>query len=73
MQSFADKSKLRPTKPSRQMLVDALKAAEEAIEEATDIMFFEDGQPVTFLESHEIEQAYFALVGVMVQVHEALA
>ena len=72
MQSFADKPKLRRTTPSRRVLVDALKAAQDAIEEATDIMFFQDGQPVTFLESDEIEQAYFALASVMVQVHEAL-
>jgi len=53
-------------------LMAALKAAEVAIEEASDIMLYEDGQPVTFLESNEIERAFSALVSVMVQVHEAI-
>ena len=50
----------------------ALEAAEAAIEEATDIMLYEDGEPVTFLESWEIERAYGALVSVLVQVHEVI-
>jgi hypothetical protein len=55
-----------------QTLIDALKVAQTAIEEATDIMLYEEGQPVTFLESHEIERAYTALVSILVQVHEAV-
>jgi hypothetical protein len=55
-----------------QTLIDALKVAETAIEEATDVMLYEEGQPVTFLESHEIERAYTALVSILVQVHEAV-
>jgi hypothetical protein len=35
-------------------------------------MLYEDGEPVTFLESWEIERAYGALVSVLVQVHEAI-
>ena len=42
-------------------LLKALMAAEAAIEEATDIMHYEDGQPVTALEGWQIEQAYYAL------------
>ncbi len=51
----------------------SLEAAEDAIEEATDIMLYEDCEPVTFLESWEIERAYGALVSVLVQVHEAVS
>jgi hypothetical protein len=50
----------------------ALQAAEEAIDLATDTMYFEDGQPVTALESWEIEQAYFSLCSVVVQIDEAV-
>jgi hypothetical protein len=54
-------------------LLDALKEAEAAIEEATDIMFSgEDGTPVSFLKAEEIEAAYLALIGVMVQIDEAI-
>jgi len=57
-----------------QSLIDALTAAEEAIDQAADIMFSgSDGQPVTFLKPRDIDDAYRTLVGVMVQVHEALA
>lgn len=52
-------------------LADALEAARKAIEHATDIMHYEDGQPVTALEGHEIEDAYGTLVSVLVQIEEA--
>ena len=53
-------------------LLKALIAAETAIEEATDIMHYEDGQPVTALEGWEIERAYYALCSVLVEVDEAI-
>ena len=53
-------------------LLKALIAAETAIEEATDIMHYEDGQPVTALEGWEIERAYYALCNVMVEVNDAI-
>ena len=53
-------------------LLKALEAAEGAIEEATDIMYYEDGQPATALESWEIERAYFALCGILVEVDQAI-
>jgi len=56
-----------------QTLLDALKAAEAAIEEATDIMFSgEDGKPVKRLKAADIEHAYLTLCGVIVQVNEAI-
>jgi hypothetical protein len=57
---------------SHEQLFTALQAAEQAIDEAAEIMLYEEGQPVTALESWEIERAYFALISVMVQVHDAL-
>jgi hypothetical protein len=53
-------------------LLKALEAAEQAIEEAADIMHAEDGQPVTALEGWEIERAYLALCGVLVEVDQAI-
>ena len=53
-------------------LLKALEASEQAIEEATDIMYYEDGQPVTALEGWEIERAYLTLCSVLVDVHEAI-
>lgn len=53
-------------------LASALGAAGAAIEEVSDILHYEDGEPVTFLESREIEIAYAALVSVMVEVEEAI-
>jgi hypothetical protein len=58
---------------THEQLVAALKAAESAIEEATDIMHYEDGEPVTALEGREIEAAYFSLTSVLVQIHEAVS
>jgi hypothetical protein len=55
-----------------EQMLQALTAAESAIEEATDIMLFEDGEPVTALEGWEIERAYFALCSVLVEVSEAI-
>ena len=54
-------------------LLNALTEAQAAIEEATDIMYYGDGQPVTALEGWEIERAYLALCGVLVEVHQAIA
>jgi hypothetical protein len=60
------------TDRNHSLLQKALLAAECAIEEATDIMHYEDGQPVTALEGWEIERAYTALRSVLVEIHEAL-
>jgi hypothetical protein len=54
-------------------LLKALEASEQAIEEATDIMHYEDGQPVTALEGWEIERAYTALCSALVEAHQAIA
>ncbi len=54
-------------------LLAVLENAEKAIEEATDIMHYEDGQPVTALDGSEIERAYDALCSVLVEIHEAIA
>ena len=54
-------------------LLKALEISEQAIEEATDIMHYEDGLPVTALEGWEIERAYGALCSVLVEVHQAIA
>jgi hypothetical protein len=51
----------------------ALGAAATAIEEASDILHYEDGEAVTFLESREIEMAYVALVSVTAQIKHAVA
>jgi hypothetical protein len=53
-------------------LLKSLIAAEAAIEEATDIMHYEDGQPVTALEGWQIESAYYALCNVLGEVDEAI-
>jgi DNA-directed RNA polymerase subunit M/transcription elongation factor TFIIS len=59
---------------SHQSVMDALKAAERAIEEATNVMFSgEDGKPVKRLKATDIEHIYLTLCGVMVQVHEAVS
>ena len=50
-------------------LLAALKAAETAIEEATDILHYEDGEPVV---AHDAERAHNALAGVLVEVDEAI-
>ena len=51
----------------------ALGAAATAIEEASDILHYEDGEAQTFLESREIEMAYVALVSVTAQIKHAIA
>jgi hypothetical protein len=53
-------------------LLKALEAAEQVIEEATDTMRYEDGQPVTVLQASEIERVYLALCGVLVEVDQAI-
>lgn len=50
----------------------ALRAAETAIETATDILSGMDGQPLHRLAPWQIEQAFHALAGVMVGIDEAL-
>jgi hypothetical protein len=63
-----------PLRQRHRILLAALKAAETAIEEATDVLHSgEDGTPVTFLKPDEIEYVFLTLCGVIVQVHEAIA
>lgn len=50
-------------------LLSALRAAEAAIEEATDFLHYEDGEPVV---ARDAERAYLALIGVLVEVEEAI-
>ena len=56
-----------------EQLLKALMSAHAAIEEATDTMHYEDGQPVTALEGWQIERMYYALCSVLVEVDEAIA
>ena len=53
-------------------LYNALKQANQALEEASDILHYEDGKPVTYLESDEIERAYTSLVSPLVEIDKAL-
>ena len=53
-------------------MLKALEAAESAINEAAEIMHYEDDLPVTGLESYEIETAYYALSGIRAAVQEAV-
>jgi hypothetical protein len=53
-------------------LLKALEMCERAILEATDIMHYEDGLPVTALDGWEIERAYSALSSALVEAHQAL-
>jgi hypothetical protein len=55
-----------------EQMLKALEAAESAINEAADIMLYEDDLPVTFLESREIEIAHGTLVTVMAEVQKAV-
>jgi hypothetical protein len=55
-----------------EQLLKALEAAESAISEAAEIMHYEDGLPVTFLESREIEIAHGTLVTVRAEVQKVL-
>ncbi|MGA8758155.1 MAG: hypothetical protein WB611_17840 [Stellaceae bacterium] len=50
----------------------ALKAVSTELEDATDILHYEDGQPVTALEGWQIERIFDGLRSVMVQIDEAL-
>jgi hypothetical protein len=50
----------------------ALKAVATELDEATDILHYADGQPVTALEGWQIERIFDGLRSVMVQVDEAL-
>ena len=54
-------------------LLRALELSQQAIEEASEIMHYEGGQPVTALEGWEIERAYGTLCSVLVDVRQALA
>jgi len=60
-------------KPDMAKMEAALEAAYAEIDAATDILHFEDGQPVTALEGWQIERIFDGLRSVMVQVDEALA
>ena len=55
-----------------EQMLKALEAAESAINEAADIMLYEDDLPVTGLESYEIETAYYALAGIRAVVQKAV-
>lgn len=55
-----------------EQMLKALEAAESAINEAADIMLYEEDLPVTFLESREIELAYDTLVNVRAEVQRAI-
>src|ERR1035437_7100197 len=57
---------------AHEQMLKALEAAESAINEAADIMLYEEDLPVTFLESREIELAYDTLVNVRAEVQEAV-
>jgi hypothetical protein len=58
---------------AHEQMLKALEAAESAISEAAEIMLYEDDLPVTFLESREIETAYYALTGATAQVRRAIS
>jgi hypothetical protein len=53
--------------------LQVLIEAQSATEEATDIMHYEDGLPVTAFEGWEIERAYFAHCGVLAGLDSAIA
>jgi hypothetical protein len=53
-------------------LLKALEMCEQAIKEATEIMHYEGGKPVTALEGDEIERAYDALSSVLGDIHQAI-
>ena len=55
-----------------EQMLKALEQAESAINEAAEIMLYEDDLPVTFLESREIETAYYALTGATAQIRDAI-
>jgi len=52
-------------------LLKALEMCEQALQEAMDIMHFEDDLPVTALDGWEIERAYDVLRSVMDEVRQA--
>jgi hypothetical protein len=52
-------------------LVSALRAADTAIIEVADLMLYEDDKPVTFLESSDIERAYYSLVEALPEIKHA--
>src|ERR1700730_6506945 len=60
------------SKPDVAKMEAALKAVATELDEATDILHYEDGQPVTALEGWQIEHIFDGLRSVMVQVDEAL-
>ena len=55
-----------------EQMLKALEAAESAINEAADIMLYEDALPVTCLDSREIETAFTALVSIRGEVQWAV-
>jgi len=66
----AENARLIATAPR---LLKTLEMSEHAIEEATDIMHYDDGLPATALDGWEIERAYVALCSVLVEMHQAIA
>ena len=60
------------SKPDVAKMEAALKAVATELDEATDILHYEDGQPVTTLEGWQIERIFDGLRRVMVQLDEAL-
>ena len=55
------------------ILSSALRAACNALEEAIGILHYEDDEPVTFLESNEIERLYVAFASVAKEIRDAVA
>jgi hypothetical protein len=58
--------------PDVAKMKSALKAVATELDDATDILHYGDGQPVTTLEGWQIERIFDGLRSVMVQVDEAL-
>jgi hypothetical protein len=61
-----------PNRPDVAKMQAALKAAAAELDDATDILHYEEGQPVTALEGWQIERIFDGLRSVMVQVDDAL-
>ena len=61
-----------PEPTTAEKMIAALCEAESVIDDVTDEMYYEDGQPVTFLESSQIERIYLDLCGLIVQLNEAV-
>lgn len=53
-------------------LLKAAREALQALERVSDALHYEDGEPVTFLESREIEQAYHDALSPIVELSSAI-